>query len=124
MNARIANFEPMWNAVVRLPIPPPAPLMRCDNRHHLLSDADLERWLNSNSSVERARIVHENDERLDAEEQRRATGFYAQEELDINLLGYVEEELVPAPLTAPLLGPLDYYDPDADDIYDLEFANY
>jgi len=140
MNARIANFQFLWDQVVRLPIPPPAPLVRCDNRHHLLSDADLERWLNSTSLAERAGIIRENDERLEAAERRRATGIYTQEELD-NIASWNPPEnngeaaVAPAPLTAPRIlaennfalaaaDPLDYYDPDADEIYDMEFANY
>lgn len=140
MNARIANFQFLWDQVVRLPIPPPAQLVRCDNRHHLLSDADLERWLNSTSLAERAGIIRENDERLEAAQRRRETGIYTQEELDNiarwnPLVNNGEEAAAPAPLTAPLVlaennfawaavNPLDYDDPDADEIYDMEFAGY
>ena len=120
MNARIATFERMWSATV-LPRPP---LVRQTNRHCLLSEADLVLWSSSNSSEERDRIIYENDLRLEADQRRRDSGIFTQEEMediaDFNLHTQ-EEGGVPAPL---IHNPLEYYDPDADEPYDMDYAAY
>jgi hypothetical protein len=130
MNARIANFQLLWDATV-LPPPPlhPPPLVRCDNRHHLLPQGELERFWTA-TPAERAKMMHLNEIRLRAAEIRRAAGIYTQEELD-NLASWDpsennsagDAERVPAPLIVPA-DPLDYYDEDADDPYDLDLAAY
>jgi hypothetical protein len=118
MNARIVNFQMLWNATV-IPLPPP--LVRQTNRYCLLSVADLARWRESKTGEERERIIRENDIRLEADERRRQAGNYTQEELD-DMADFNRRLQETAP--APLHNPLDYYDPDADEIYDMAYAAY
>jgi hypothetical protein len=133
MNARIAAFQLLWDATVLPPPPLPPPLVRCDNRHHLLPAAELERWWTA-PQAERVEMMRLNEIRLDAARIRREAGNYTQEELD-NLASWDPPENngdwapPPAPLIAPLLaennfvvvdleigeddedeGPLDYHD--------------
>ena len=103
MEQRIRDFEPLWNAINLGPIPRPVPLTRQTNEHHLLPAAALAQWYAADPE-ERAGIIAANVIEFDAE--------------------FVADPVVyrgPAPL---IHDPLAYYDPDADDIYDMEFANY
>ena len=97
MEQRIRDFEPLWNAINLIAlIGPPHPLVRQTNEHHLLPDAALAQWWVAGLE-ERAAIM---------------------------------AEYLPLPEFDPVqevyrgANPLDYHDPDADDIYDLEYAAY
>jgi hypothetical protein len=109
MNARIAAFQLLWDAIVLPPVPPPTPLVRCDNRHHLLPEAELDRFWTA-TAAERAEMMRLNEIRLEAARERRAAGIYTQEELDniaswnpLENNGAGDAERVPAPLAAPTL---------------------
>lgn len=123
MNARIAAFQLLWDATVLPPPPPQPPLVRCDNRHHLLPPAELERFWTA-PQAEQVEMMRLNEIRLDAARIRRAAGIYTQEELD-NLASWDppennagDAERAPAPLIAPLLADLVYVDLGEEDDYD------
>jgi hypothetical protein len=109
MDQRIRDFEPLWNAINRIAlfgaIPPPQPLVRQPNEHHLLPGEALNQWWIAETVEERQAIMAE---------------YLPLPELDPRQDVYRG----PAPLQAPLQDPLDYDDPDADDVYDLEYAAY
>ena len=106
MDQRIRDFEPLWNAINLIaligPIPRPA-LTRSTNEHHLLPDAVLNLWWTAETGDERQAIL--------------AQHLPVEREFD----PLQEVYRGPAPL---IQDPLDYYDPDADEIYDLEYAAY
>jgi len=86
-------------------------LVRQTNEHHLLPDAVLAQWYAAETSAEREAI-------LDAHlpERREFVPAFAQ---DTDFAFDQDTEVNPA-----TYDPLAYVDPDADDIYDLEFAAY
>lgn len=108
MEQRIRDFEPLWNAINLGTIPRSVPLTRQTNEHHLLPASALVQWYAAEPE-ERAGIIAAN--------VNRAFEFDADTEFVADTVVYRG----PAPL---IHDPLAYYDPDADDIYDMEFANY
>jgi hypothetical protein len=107
MEQRIRDFEPLWNAINLIaligPIPLPQALTRSTNEHHLLPDAALTQWWTAETVEERQAIMEEHLP------------------LEVEFDQHQEVYRGPAPL---IHDPLVYYDPDADDIYDLEYAAY
>ena len=87
-------------------------LVRQTNEHHLLPDAVLAQWYAAETFAEREAIL---DAHLPERREFVPTDFAQDTEFAF------DQDMEVDPAT---YNPLAYVDPDADDIYDLEFAAY
>jgi hypothetical protein len=139
MDQRIRDFEPLWNArLIPLEFLERPALVRSTCEHWLLPEAELERWFAAPTVQERDAILEANrtphrfswnDQAPDQDLEPQACWLQRTTGQDNATQEFEPAQEVyrgPAPLIAPLLteNPLDYYDPDADDIYDLDYAAY